>query len=255
MQILGKKSRLKSSDVLPLFVLGTLGLHILVLLLLFGNFLGLWSLYHKPAPSMVQLLDGRAVAMTPVDHLDRTPEGLRQFTKNSLALMFTWSSKIQAPANPGDSTSGSTGMISDPGVQVKNGKVTTAAWQSSFALKEDFRTQLLDEIATMTPGSVFGNGAQSVLSFESISDPKPTADGQWQIDVVSNLLLFDDSHPQGLAIPFNKTIFLSAVEPTTDPLPEASTPIQRALYRVKQGGLEITQMQDLDIQHIGQVAH
>lgn len=255
MQILGKKSLLKSSDILPLFVLGTLGLHLLVLLLLFGNFLGLRSLSRKPTPSMVQLLDGRAIAMTPVDHLARTPEQLRRFTKDSLALMFTWSSKIQAPANTGDSASESTAMISDPGVQVKHGKVTTAAWQSSFAFKEDFRTQLLDEVATMTPGSVFGNGAQSVLSFESISDPKATANGKWQIDVVSNLLLFDDAHPQGLAIPFNKTMFLSAVEPTTDPLPEASTPIQRALYRVKQAGLEITQMQDLDIQNIGQVAN
>jgi hypothetical protein len=253
MQVLDRKRGLKSSDIMPMFALGTLGLHVLMLLLLFGNVIGTWSLARKPAPSMVQLTDGRAVAMTPVDHLARTPEELRRFTKDSLALMFTWSSKIQAPSNTADLSNRPATMINDPGVRVQHGKVTTAAWQASFSFKEDFRTQLLDEIAKMTPSSVFGGGAQSVLSFESISDPKATANGQWQIDVVSNLLVFDDAHPQGLAIPFNKTIFLSAVEPTTDPLPDISTPIQRALYRVQQSGVQITQMQDLDLQHIGDV--
>ena len=253
MQILDKKRGLKSSDVMPLFALGTLGLHVLSVLMLLGILLSLWSLAHKPTPSMVQLTDGRAIAMTSVDHLSRTPEELRRFTKDSLALMFTWSSKIQSPTNSSDPASKSTTMISDPGVPIEHGKVTTAAWQSSFSFKEDFRTELLNEVAKMTPSSVFGSGAQSVLSFESISDPKAVKTGQWQVDVVSNLLIFDDAHPQGLAIPFNKTVFLSAVEPTIDPMPDTSTPIQRALYRVQQSGLQITQMQDLDLQNIGQI--
>jgi hypothetical protein len=252
MQLLNPRRRFDSSDILPLFALGTLGLQVLILLLVFGNMYNTWSMAHKPAPSMVQLVDGKSVAMEPVDHLARTPEDVRRFVKDTMALMFTWSSKIASNGDTANTPTNNPATVIDPGVPLQNGKVTTASWQSSFALKEDFRTQFLNEVAKMTPATVFGSGAQSVLSFESVSDPKPLKTGTWQVDVVANLLIFDTAHPQGLAIPFDKSIFVSAVEPTTNPLPDNSTPIQKALYRVQENGLQITEIQDLDIQHIGQ---
>ena len=100
---------------------------------------------------------------------------------------------------------------------------------------------------------MFGGGAQSVLSFESVSDPRATKAGEWQVDVVANLLIFDSTHPQGLAIPFNKQVSVAAVEPTQDPMADDSTSIQKALYHVQESGLQITEVQDLDIQHIGQI--
>lgn len=251
MQILNSKKRFDSSDILPLFAIGTLGLQVLILLLLFGNMWNTWSIARKPAPAMVQLLDGRSVAMEPVDHLTRTPEEVRRFVKDSMAMMFTWSSKI--PSSTSSSAAGTTATITDPGVPLKEGKVTTASWQSSFAFKEDFRAQFLNGVAKITPDSVFGGGAQSVLSFESISDPRATDKGEWQVDLVANLLIFDSTRPQGLAIPFNKLVTVAAVEPNQDPLPETSTPIQKALYNIQGSGLRITEVQDLDIQNIGQV--
>lgn len=246
MQLLNRKKRFDSSDILPLFAVGTLGLQALILLLLFANMVNTWQIAHKPPPSMVQLLDGRSVGMEPVDHLARTPEDVRRFVKDTMGMMFTWTSKVPR-SNSGASSSAT---LHDPGVSIDSGKVTTSSWQASFALKEDFRTPFLQAVAQMTPSSVFGSGAQSVLSFESISDPKPLKPGQWQVDVVANLLIFDDSHPQGLAVPFNKSIFVRASEPNTDPLPDSSTPIQKAFYRIQQSGLQITEMQDLDIQHL-----
>jgi hypothetical protein len=250
MQLLNRtaKRRFDSSDILPLFAIGTLGIQVIVLLLTLGGLVSLSAIARKPAPAMVQLVDGRSVAMEPVDHQTRTPESIRRFLKESLSLMFTWTAKI--PAANSTSTTNASATVNDPGIAIGNGRITTATWQASFSLKEDFRTPFLEQVAKMTPPSVFGSGAQAVLSFESVSDPKPIQTGEWQVDVVANLLIFDPQHPQGLAIPFNKSIFLRAIEPTTDPLPEQSTPIQKALYQVQQSGLQITEMHDLDIQQL-----
>jgi hypothetical protein len=249
MQLLKQtKRRFNSSDILPLFAIGTLGIQVIVLLLTLSGLASLWAIAHKPAPAMVQLVDGRSVAMEPADHLTRTPENIRRFVKDSLSLMFTWTAKI--PAVNSNGPTNVSAMVNDPGIAVGGGRITTATWQGSFALKEDFRTPFLQQVAKMTPPSVFGSNAQAVLSFESVSDPKPIQLGVWQVDVVANLLIFDPQHPQGFATSFNKSIFIQATEPTTDPLPENSTPIQKALYRVQQNGLQITEMHDLDIQQL-----
>ena len=256
MQLLQTKRRFDSSDILPLFALGTLGIQGLSLFLVLLNTIRINDLEHKPAPAMVQLLDGRSVTMEPIDHLQRTPETVHRFVKDSLALMFTWNSKIMAvptdPAITGKLITPTTRQVSDPGVSLgsSGGKVTTSSWQASFALKEDFRSKFLGAVATLTPSEVFAGNAQSVLSFESVSQPKPVDDHTWQVDVVANLLIFDSAHPQGLTVPFNKSVFVEAIEPTTDPLPDNSTPIQQAVYRLKQGGLQIREMRDLDIQNL-----
>lgn len=244
-----KGKGLDSSNLIPLFILGTLGLQCFNLLLNSGSVISQWAIAHKPAPAMVQLLDGHSVAMEPVETTQRTPALIRQFTKDALSLMFTWNSKI--PVNDSDQRRG-TSIIKDAGVSVGSGRITTSSWQASFSLTEDFRNAFLEQIAKLTPSEVFVGGAQSVLSFESISQPKPIVPGKWQVDVVANLLLFDSTHPQGMVVPFNKSIFIRASEPTTDPLPDHSTPIQQAVYRIQTGGLQIYEIRDLDIQQLNQ---
>lgn len=251
MQLLkrNKGKRIDSSDLIPLFILGTLGLQCFNLLLNSGSVLSQWAIAHKPAPAMVQLLDGHSVAMEPVETTQRAPVLIRQFTKDALSLMFTWNSKLPAKASdPGQSPT----TVKDAGVSVGSGRITTSSWQASFALSEDFRNAFLTQIAKLTPSEVFVGGAQSVLSFESISEPRPIKQGKWQVDVVANLLIFDSTHPQGMVVPFNKSVFLRAKEPTTDPLPEQSTPIQQAVYRIQTDGLQIYEIRDLDIQQLNQ---
>lgn len=256
MQLLNERNRkfLKSSDLLPLSVVVSIGIQGMVLLILLGNSFGLNAILHKPVPSLVQLLDGSSIATEPIDPNQRTPEVTRQFVKSALGMMFTWNTKVQVN-NPDNASSPQT--ITDQGVQISGtdgsaGQVTTASWQASFALSEDFRSQFLLQIAELTPREVFSGTAQSVLSLESISDPQPISTGVWQVDVVASLLVFDSQYPQGHAIPFNKSIFVRAVEPALDPLPSDSTPIQKAVYTMRQSGLEITEMQDIDIQQLNQ---
>lgn len=248
MQILKHKPRFDSSDILPLFALGTLGLQVLLLLISLGSAISLWSIAHKPAPAMVQMLDGHSVGMEPVDTNQRTPSTIRQFTKDSLGLMFTWNTKLQA--NKDDANSSVADTVKDPGVSVGTGRITTSSWQSSFALREDFRNSFLEQVSKLTPSDIFNGNAQSVLSFESISQPKLIKPGEWQVDLVANLLIFDSAHPQGNAIPFNKTVFVTAIEPTTDPLPNQSSPIQKAVYHVQTNGLQIREIRDLDIEQL-----
>lgn len=250
MQLLNRKPKFDSSDILPLFALGTLALQVIVLLISIGSVISLWALAHKPAPSMVQLLEGRSVAMEPVDHNQRTPSVIQQYVKSSLGLMFTWNTRI--PASKDNAATNPSTSLRDPGISLGNGRITTASWQASFALAEDFRTPFLEQVAKLTPAEVFSGAAQSVLSFESISDPKPVKSGEWQVDVVANLLIFDSAHPQGMAVPFNKTVFVRAIEPTTDPLPDHSSPIQKAVYHTQENGLQIREIRDLDIQQLNQ---
>jgi hypothetical protein len=245
MKLLNNKRRLDSSDILPLFAVGTLSLQVVNLCLNSGSTIGVWSLAHKPVPAMVQLLDGHSVAMEPVDHNARSPELIRQFVKNSLGLMFKWSSTL-----PTAQEAGANATLRDPGVAIAGRRITTASWQASAVFSEDFRTAFLEEIAKLTPQEVFGGGTQGMLNFTSISDPKPIAVGKWQIDVVAHLMIYDAAHPAGRAISFNKSIFIQAVEPATDPLAETSTPIQKAVYQMRQDGLEIIEIHDLDLQQL-----
>lgn len=248
MQTRNKKRFIDSSDLIPLFILGTLGLEVFNLLTSSGSVIALWSMAHKPAPAMVQLVDGKPIAMQAVDTNQRTPATIREFVKNSLGLMFTWNAKL--PTNP-DPTAKPGEVLKDPGVAIGNGgRITTASWQAAFALKEDFRNPFLEQVAKLTPSEVFSGGAQSVLSFESLSNPIPVKSGEWQVNIVANLLVFDSTHPQGIAIPFNKSVVVTAVEPTTDPLPDNSSPIQKAVYRIQGGGLQVREIRDLDIEQL-----
>jgi len=199
----------------------------------------------KPIPSMVQMVDGKSISVEPVDHNQRTPEVIKDFIKTNLQLMFSWNNKL--PANTAD---GQVATVNDPGVQVGNSRVTTAAWQASFTLSDDFRGTYLAALGQLTPSSVFSGNAQSVLNIVSLSEPKPVKDGVWQVDMVATLLIFTSSKQQGTPISFNKSIFVQSVEPNTDPLPENSTPLQKAVYRVRQSGLQITEMRDLSIDQL-----
>lgn len=236
-----KKGLLASDNLLPLFVVISLALSAVNLLLLLSLAVATVRVAGRPAPRLVQLVDGRSVLTEPMGHLERSPETIRMFTRNALSMMFTWRAVTQV--------SDATGVAQptvDPGVDIDgNLKVTTKSWQSSFAFSEDFRGPFLAAVAGMTPEDVFANKAQSVFNIESLSEPVLVSEGEWLVDVVANLIIFDQASPRGRAIPFNKTIRVRAIEPPSDPLASDASPIQQAVYQVRTAGLEITEMTEL----------
>ena len=92
-----KKSGIISTEnLLPLFVVISLGLNALCLLamLILGAVTA--RLANRPVPTLVQTVNGESILTESMDHLDRTPETIRSFTKDALTMMFTWSPLRQA---------------------------------------------------------------------------------------------------------------------------------------------------------------
>lgn len=228
---------LSTENLLPLFVVISLGLNVLSLLAVFVLGTMTTRLANRPVPTLVQTVNGESILTESMDHLGRTPETLRRFTQQALTMMFTW--------NPVQQDAASGRVITDQGVEVTGGRATTKSWQASFAFSEDFRASFLGEVAAMTPPEVFQGNAQSVFNIESLSEPRRLAAGQWEIEVVANLIIFNQQNAQGVAIPFNKKIHLRAVEPPSDPLEKDATSIQQAIYRIRASGLQFVQMTEL----------
>ena len=243
MQILQKEKKgfFAASNLLPVFVLISLALNGLALLIALLNSVAVVGLSNRPVPTLVQLEDGHSIAVEPVNHLHRTPTVIRLFVKDILSMMFTWNAASQGSGQGGRGGA----VIADEGVGIDDARITTKSWQASFAFSEDFRIPFLTQVGAMTPKDVFTGNAQSVLNITSISNPTEIKKGKWQVDMVASLLIFDQQHPQGLSIPFNKTITVEAVEPLSDPLPNDASAIQRAVYRIRGGGLQITEMYEL----------
>ena len=220
--------------------IGGLNMLLLVLTLVNTN-----SIAKKPAPSMVQLSNGEVLPMTAQDVKARTPQTIMKFTSDSLSLLLSWSGRLPSP-DPQAAQKGITNE--DPGVTVKTDKggrkVTTIAHQASFALSEDFRQSFLKKLAEMTPPEVFNGTAQVVLVPQDISFPEPVpgVEGQWKINIVSNLITISPGSEQ-VSIPFNKEVFVRAVPSPIQT--QLSSPVEQSIAQVRAAGLEIYAMREL----------
>jgi hypothetical protein len=209
----------------------------LVLILFQGALMN--QLASKPEPILVETQDGQPIRVAPIDHSDRSPETIRRFTTTTLTLLMNWSGYLP-PETLAD--------VSKPRVDAGyaldgRSKVTTAAWQGSFALSDDFRREFLDRLASMTPVDVFSGGAQTVLTITHVSAPQKIAEGRWKVDVVANLSVFR-RNDGGKTISFNKSVFLRAVDPPA--VLAGASPLERQVYAIRQAGLEIYAIRDLE---------
>lgn len=241
---LTSKKRFDASNLQPLFILYSAGVSTLSALGVLLLALAFFGMATRTQPTLVQLSEGKSVLAQQFSATERTPDSIRNFVKGSLGLMFTWNANLSL-AESGEDSFATGESVVDTGIPMPEGRITSASWQASFALKEDFRTTFLEQVAQLTPPDVFSGNAQSVLSFDHISDPQLLESGYWQVDVVANLIVIDNAHPAGITIPFNKSVYVRAVEPTVDLLPEETTPLQKAVYQLKESGLQIDEIRDL----------
>lgn len=240
--------KIPKTEVMPLFVLCTGILQILVLFLLLIEGVWLDRLSRKPPPSLVQLVDGRVVRVTAIENFDRTPATIKHFVGETMALMFNWSGTL-----PPASDSGQKNVPQpDPGVPIKTDvigsgqeKVTTPSWEASFALSESFRAEFLKKLATLTPRSVFSGGTQVMLVVTHLSEPQQLKPGEWKVKMVANLLTFEQGDNTGKAIAFNKDVYVHAIDTPPLPLPEGVSSLHRTAYQIRQAGLEIYAIRDL----------
>ena len=232
-QIPFKKQRFRSSNILPLFLLAMFFIQVLLLLLVFFNGVQISKIANRPAPALVQLIDGQVLKVAPAAANHRESVVIDRLVREWATLTMNWSGRFPN-GEP------------DPGVDVGNGKAPSSAWVASFVLSEDFRGGFIKQIAQMVPTGVFEGRTQTVLQIEHISWPQLLSPGQWQVNIVANLLTIDLAKPIGQPIEFNKQIFLQAVPPPLYPLSDGGSELQKAVYKLRQAGLEIFQIEDLE---------
>jgi hypothetical protein len=234
----------KRTPVFPLFVLLTLGIQAIVAFAMLLQLFFMARLSSKPVPTLVQLLDGKAITVAPVERFERTPDTIKSFISQTMSLMFSWSGTL-APSNAEELRN----PKQDPGVVAgsqQNNKIASATWESGFALSEKFRQPFLEKLAELTPQEIFrSRETQGALIIRLIGEPQKLEQGKWKISLISNIVFFSNQNQIGRSIPFNKEIYLMAVESPTLPLAEKSSSLQQVIYRIRQAGLEIYAIRDL----------
>jgi hypothetical protein len=246
MQISELRKRLKrlpmdESDILPLAFVGLVFGEIILAIGLLWVGHSVAEIAKKPAPTLVQRVDGQAFAVRDADRNYREPEVIRQLIHEWVAFTYTWSGKL-----PSVNTKDKKQSLADEGIQVKNKRIPTVAWQASFLLasdsKSNFREAFLERL-TQIPSidAVFSGSTKTVMVIQHVSDPQLLAGetGRWQVDVIANLIFFDRANPSGNTIPWNNSYIVRAVDPPQTPLPDKTSDYQQIIYQLRQRGLEI----------------
>ncbi|AKG21347.1 hypothetical protein [Calothrix sp. 336/3] len=257
-------SKLSTGDTLALFAVGTFGLHLItffILILIYGSYS---QLNKKPVPTLVQLETGSAIKVAPLGNRDRTDVVISRFVSDTMTLMMNWSSSnsqysLSREASYAirnsqlilvkdcDNKVQNSNCI-DTGINIgerglRGSKVTSGAWQASYALSEDFRKEFLKMLASMTPTGVFKGTTQVILVPLSIQSPIKIEEGKWKVKIIANLTVFDRGNNLGEVIPFNKEIFVRAVEAPESPANVGE--LAAVIYQVRASGLEIYAIRDL----------
>ncbi|KAM3089838.1 hypothetical protein ACKFKG_32105 [Phormidesmis sp. 146-35] len=184
--------------------------------------------------TFVQLVDGRAVAVREEAVTYRIPDLVKNVARQWTILTWTWDSKLPGTSKP------------DAGQKIGSNRLPTTAYLASFLLQgktkssgSSFREESRKAIAELTPAGVFNGNTRSTILISYVSEPRTIAPGKYEVDMVATRNVIDQSG-QTEEIPFNRTFTLEAVDIPRSPLGKDATDIERAVYNVREAGLEIT---------------
>lgn len=207
-------------QLFPLFVLTTLGINAIALLLLMFHGTLLAQIKNQNPSTLVQLEDGRAIAVTATDHQERTPKTIRRFVGESLTFTLTWSESIP----------------------LEN------IWNASqaFINPEFYRSFRQKTEKTILGKSFQGNlnGINTVLVVQSISQPEKVVSGKWKVKVLANLLVFKNSDRQGQVISWNQIVVVKALDNAGEI--DEKLPLKPAINRLLDAKLEIAQICEIE---------
>ena len=196
------------TNIVPLFAIGTFGLHLFTLLLLMFHGGMLQQVKRKSVPqTLVQLEDGRVITADAKSSWERDRQTIRRFVGEAMTLMFTWSPK----------------------------QSSTVVWDiSSDLLRNDFKRKFAGNFNNFELESP----EQNVLVIQKISQPEVISDGKWKVELEASRLIFSRGDNLGKSIPFNKQILVETKDEVT-PLPRFSTPLNLAVYRLGEAKMQI----------------
>ncbi|MBX9256232.1 hypothetical protein H1Q63_20250 [Desmonostoc muscorum CCALA 125] len=233
----------KELNFTPIFLIGNAVLLTMMLLIELINFTRMGAIANSKAPTLVELNDGESIRVSSISSSERSPQAITYFVGQTMMGLLSWNA---LPQVSGDYNADPTKQLKlDSGVQAGDNKITTKVWATGFALSEDFRAAFLKEIGNITPPDVFNGSTQSILKISLLSEPKKIRKGEWSIDMVASVVVFQGSNMVGEPIGFNKTVFVRAIDTPT--LPNISSDFQQTANRVRKAGLEIYKIQDLEL--------
>lgn len=232
-----------TKNFVALFVLISVGFSGLTLLLQMVVVANVINIAKKPAPSLVQLSNGEAIKVQAISSQERSLEVVQRFTTESLILLMSWTNDLP-------STNGENKAV-DPGALVKTQtgekRITTSTFQASFTLNENLRDEVVKLLAEMTPAEVFSGNVKTTLKFQHVTIPSLVEQGKWKITVVGTLLKYQRGRGDVTKVPFNKELIIQAID--TPALPKDgkfSNELETLVYTIRQAGLEIVSMKDID---------
>ncbi|MBC1237341.1 hypothetical protein H6G94_32675 [Nostoc punctiforme FACHB-252] len=233
----------KELNFTPIFLIGNAVLLTMMLLIELINFARMGAIANSKAPTLVELNDGESIRVSSISSDSRSPQAITYFVGQTMMGLLSWNA---LPQVSGDYNTDPTKQLKlDSGVQAGDNKITTKVWATGFALSEDFRATFLKQIGNLTPRDVFNGSTQSILKISLLSEPKKIRKGEWSIDMVAEVVVFQGSNMVGEPIGFNKTVFVRAIDTPT--LPNISSNFQQTANRVRKAGLEIYKIQDLEL--------
>lgn len=231
-------------DLLYLFVILTMGFQLANFLWNAGNSVGIFVIARKEVPTLVQMIDGKPVTVSAAGSRDRTSAIIRSFVGDVLTLTFNMTGEL-----PSDELVVETiNPQRDLGVTISESqnRITTASWQASFAASTDFRSQLLKYIAQLTPEGVFEGRRRIILLTRYVGEPEQLRSGVWKVQYIGDLLYFVAGNESGKSVPFNKEVFVRAVDPPRTPLKDKATYLEKTVYELRQAGLEMYGMREFE---------
>ena len=221
--------------------------------LIFVNLILTFGIKAKPAPTLVQLESGEAIAVKAKNRLHREPKVIQQFLQKNLTIGFTWDGYLTAETpeqvkNP----------VKDPGIEIrlKNGnkkKISTGLYESTMAYDPDFAKEFLPSIANIFPSSNLTTGKQTHIFIKDILEPEPIPgkQGYWKVPVIASLITFSAGNNITDGIPFKREIYVRAVDPPRyEPEILDSNYYARKIHQYRQAGLEIIDMREYKIESL-----
>lgn len=220
----------------PLFSLASLCLQIIAIFLLMFQGAAVVAVSNKPAPTLVELADGRAISVRAIASHDRSADAIDRFVRGAMTGLFSWSGKTLNEKGQ---------LIPDQGVEFANNGliITEPALVASFALADNYRLILLKEIAAQIPADVFGGKTQVFLDIKHLTDAQKVGEGKWVVKMIANLLTFNADNKIGTGISFNKKVYLRAIDPPFNLMPK--TPLEERFLELRSSALEIELIKEL----------
>jgi hypothetical protein len=253
------RSQEEEKNLVALCSLGTLivssvGLFISIFALSAAN-----RIASKPMPVLVQTLNGKNIKIQAAEGRERSPRAIKFFVTTTLTNLFTW--RVHYLTNAPDEPQ--TKKI-DPGVpiEVTGGtalKIPLSVWGASFAVSDEFRKDFIGkDLAPLISQLKIIQGSSYVAFMPSIiQDPIEVKSNNpneklWMVKVVGNLVVKTNADVPESLIPFNKDIYVRAIDPPIPPETGVDTEsdLQAVIAIARSKGLEIYGMEEFAAQKI-----